>query len=96
MADNQGRVQVQQDAHDFLQAQIADACDDNSGDDPETHDALQSLQADDTPNPRQASTIWAPENPDLNFATSFTSSSGNGPPIGSKRARPLSSPNNSW
>ncbi|TWU72926.1 hypothetical protein ED733_000706 [Metarhizium rileyi] len=86
-----------QNAHDYLQQQIADTCDNNSGEDPETHDALQSLQTDDdTPNPSQASTILAPEDPALSFATSFASSSGNGPPVGTKRVRQLNSPNNSW
>ncbi|OAA36096.1 hypothetical protein NOR_07702 [Metarhizium rileyi] len=86
-----------QNAHDYLQQQIADTCDNNSGEDPKTHDALQSLQTDDdTPNPSQASTILAPEDPALSFATSFASSSGNGPPVGTKRVRQLNSPNNSW
>ncbi|OAQ59447.1 hypothetical protein VFPPC_10506 [Pochonia chlamydosporia 170] len=84
-------------ANDSPQEQTANACGDNLGEDPKVYDAPQSLPTeDDTPNPSQASTILAAEDQGLSFATSFTSSSGNGPPVGSKRARQLSSPTNSW
>ncbi|KAK9438321.1 uncharacterized protein VB005_09329 [Metarhizium brunneum] len=85
-----------QDAHDSLQGQIADTCD-GSADDPEAHDVLQSSQTDnETPNPSQSSTVLETEGPTLSFVTSFTSSSSDEPPTRSKRARQLSSPNNSW
>ncbi|GAB0145576.1 hypothetical protein EsHS_00006003 [Epichloe bromicola] len=86
-----------QDAHDSLQGQSTDACDHNPGNDPRTPDALQSSQTDDeTPNPSQAPTILGNEDLYLSLATSLTSSFGNEPISRSKRARNLTSPDNSW
>lgn len=67
-----------QDAHDALQGQISDACDNNTVDKLETHAALELSQIDNkSSNYSQASTLMANEDPFLNVATSFASSLGN-------------------
>ncbi|OAQ60166.1 hypothetical protein VFPPC_10596 [Pochonia chlamydosporia 170] len=94
----QGNEENWKDADDALQGHIADACKSTSTDGKESNEALQSPQTDDgSPNPSQASTVLGKEDPSLSFATSFTSSfTSDKPSSGPKRARQLSSPNNSW
>ncbi|KHN96006.1 uncharacterized protein MAM_06111 [Metarhizium album ARSEF 1941] len=80
-------------AQNFLKEQTAKACDESVGENVEVLDASQSCVP---PNSSQASTILAAaEDQDLSFVTSFTSSSGNGLPVGSKRTRQLVSPHDS-